>query len=300
MDFGRLTIPELEQTNLTLPPDPDVTRTALQQGGGKTRFYIGCAKWGRKEWVGKLYPRGTKEKDFLSLYAQQFNSLEFNGFFYNKHSREQVEKWAAMAPEGFLFCPKFTQSITHYKRLKNTGPDVDEFLHIVTGFGPRLGPLFLMPAPNMGPKTLAVIEQFIADFPEDVPLFTEFRHKDWFVVPEGLKSDLYSMLQTQRRGLVITDTAGRRDCAHMHLTTPECFIRFVGNGLHPTDYSRIDDWVNRLHQWMNAGLETCYFFMHQHNELHSPELIRYFINRLNATCGTNIPLPVWYAADSGE
>ena len=32
-------------------------------------------------------------------------------------------------------------------------------------------------------------------------------------------------------GIVITDTAGRRDCAHMNLTIPKAFIRYVGNSL---------------------------------------------------------------------
>lgn len=42
---------------------------------------------------------------------------------------------------------------------------------------------------------------------------------------------------------------------------------------------------------MDQGLEALYFFMHQHDELHSPELIRYFIDRLNQHCGTDIKAP---------
>jgi uncharacterized protein YecE (DUF72 family) len=77
----------------------------------------------------------------------------------------------------------------------------------------------------------------------------------------------------------------------MYLSTPQCFIRFVGNALHKTDYTRIDEWVMRIKSWMDMGLEKCYFFMHQHEELHSPELIRYFIEQMNDTCGTKIPQP---------
>lgn len=294
MEFGKLPENELLQIDFTLPPDPPENAAVLKKGKGKTKFYIGCAKWGRKDWVGKLYPKGAKEKDFLHYYATQFNSIEFNGFFYNVHSREQVEKWVSVVPKGFLFCPKFTQSITHIRRLKNAKHEVDAFLDVVSAFGDHLGPIFLMPNPQMGVKHLTTIEEFINDLPVDIGLFLELRHEEWYDNKEGYNPELYSYLRGHKRGAVITDAAGRRDCVHLHLTKPECFIRFVGNALHPTDYTRIDEWVKRIKRWMDAGLETCYFFMHQHEELHSPELIKYFIEQMNKHCDTKIPLPVMY------
>jgi hypothetical protein len=42
---------------------------------------------------------------------------------------------------------------------------------------------------------------------------------------------------------------------------------------------------------MDQGIEKVYFFMHQHEELHSPELCRYLVNELNKHCGTQIPVP---------
>jgi uncharacterized protein YecE (DUF72 family) len=292
MDFGKIEEVDLKHIDFTLPPDPPENKAVLKNGKGKTKFYIGCAKWGRKDWIGKLYPKGTKEKDFLHYYATQFNSIEFNGFFYNIHSRELVEKWVSAVPKGFLFCPKFTQSITHLRRLKNAKAEVDAFLDVVSAFGKHLGPIFLMPHPQMGVKHLATIEEFLTDMPKDVDVFLELRHEEWYTSKQGYNPDLYNYLRTNKRGAVITDAAGRRDCVHMHLSTPECFIRFVGNGLHPTDYTRIDEWAKRIKQWMDAGLETCYFFMHQHEELHSPELIRYFIQQMNNNCGTKIQEPI--------
>jgi uncharacterized protein YecE (DUF72 family) len=169
---------------------------------------------------------------------------------------------------------------------------------VVSAFGEHLGPLFLMPHPQMSVKSLTTIEEFIADIPRDVPLFLELRNEEWYKDTDGYNQELYGFLRKQKRGAVITDAAGRRDCVHMHLATPECFIRFVGNALHPTDYTRIDEWVQRLKQWMEAGLEKCYFFMHQHEELHSPELIRYLIEQMNKHCGTKIPLPKLFSQDS--
>ena len=294
MEFGKIPEGELKKIDFTLPPEPQQNKEVLAKGKDKTKFYIGCAKWGRKDWVGKLYPEKTKEKDFLEYYAKQFNSIEFNGFFYSNHSREQVEKWVSAVPKGFLFCPKFTQSITHIRRLKDARNEVDIFLNIIDAFGKHLGPIFLMPHPQMGIKYLDTIETFLSDLPKDIDVFLELRHEEWYNFKEGYDPALYDFLRKHTRGAVITDAAGRRDCVHMHLTKPECFIRFVGNALHPTDYSRIDEWVQRIKIWMSEGLETCYFFMHQHEELHSPELIKYFIEQMNKHCSTKIPLPVMY------
>jgi len=149
----------------------------------------------------------------------------------------------------------------------------------------------------MGVKHLETIEEFLGDMPRDIDVFLELRHEEWYNNNEGYNAELYKYLRAHKRGAVITDAAGRRDCAHMHLTKPECFIRFVGNGLHPTDYTRIDEWVGRIKQWMDEGLQTCYFFMHQHEELHSPELIKYFLEQMNKHCGTKIQLPVMYSED---
>ena len=99
------------------------------------------------------------------------------------------------------------------------------------------------------------------------------------------------MLREIKIGSVITDTSGRRDVLHMRLTTPIAFIRFVGNNLHPTDFRRIDDWVNRMKLWIDSGIETIYFFIHNHEELNSPELCKYTIQKLNAATGLNLKGP---------
>jgi len=46
---------------------------------------------------------------------------------------------------------------------------------------------------------------------------------------------LVNFLHDNNIGAVITDTAGRRDCAPHASTIPKAFIRYVGNSLHPTD-----------------------------------------------------------------
>jgi len=105
--------------------------------------------------------------------------------------------------------------------------------------------------------------------------------------------ELLQTLQKLKIGFIITDTSGRRDCAHMNLTVSKAFIRFVGNSLHPTDHTRIDDWMKRIRYWLENGLQELYFIMHMHAEVYSPEATEYIIDGLNGTCGLSLQKPVF-------
>jgi uncharacterized protein YecE (DUF72 family) len=294
MQFGRVESPlDLSAIDFTLPPDHISTTTILKKSTPKvTEVYVGCAKWGRPDWVGKIYPPKTKAGDFLEHYARHFNCIELNATFYRMPTKAQIKGWRSKVGKDFKFCPKFVDQITHIKRLKDTQELVDRFLEAIYEFGGNLGPLFLMPHPQMGPKHLETIERFIESLPKDIELFAEYRHKDFFLDPLTF-DQAFSMMERHHTGAVITDASGRRECVHMRLTTPNVFIRFVGNGLHPTDYTRIDDWVKRMASWQKQGIHRMWFFMHQHEELHSPELCQYLIPKLNKSLGSNIPVPVF-------
>ncbi len=295
MEFGRVDENTLDQVHFKLPDDGSFTSSLLKAKKEKPGFEIrvGCAKWGRKDWVGKLYPKGTKDKDFLEEYARQFNCIEFNAIYYRLPDQAQIESWVSKVGDNFKFCPKFTDAITHIRRLKEARLETDRFLDSIQAFGKHLGPLFLMPHPQMGSKHLETIKDYLLSLPEDLDVFLELRHPDWF--GSAAFTELLQFCKDHRRGMVITDTAGRRDCAHMQLSTREAFIRFVGNSLHPTDYTRIDDWVQRIRSWKAHGIEKIWFFMHQHEELYSPELCVYLIEALNKSCGTALTPPRLYS-----
>jgi uncharacterized protein YecE (DUF72 family) len=291
MKFGKVTEIDLSDIDFTLPPDPDATSALLRsQTPGKAEVFVGCAKWGRKDWIGRVYPPGTKEADFLSLYAQHFNSIELNATFYRTPNFNQTAGWAAQVGKEFKFCPKVTDKISHLRRLKDVGEPTERFLKGISGFKDNLGPVLLMPHPMMGPKNLDRIYEFIRSLPRDIRLYVELRHPEWYSDPKAF-DEVFSMLQENNAGSVLTDSSGRRDCVHMRLTTPAAFIRFVGNDLHPTDYTRIDNWIQRIKLWMESGIKQVYFFMHQSEEIYSPVLCRYVIQQLNQHCGTNLPEP---------
>jgi len=290
MDFGKVESEDLNAIDFTLPPDAAGTTALLKKSKKSTpQIFVGCAKWGRKDWIGKIYPEKTKEADFLKHYAKHFNCIELNATFYRIPTVAQISGWKEKVGKDFQFSPKFTDKISHIKRLKDAEEYTSMFLEGIAAFKENLGPVFLQLPPNFPPKNFEVMRDFLKTLPKDISVFVELRSPKWFEPAESEK--VFAMLEENKIGSVITDASGRRDCVHMRLTTPTAFIRFVGNGLHPTDYKRIDDWVSRISTWMKSGIEKIYFFMHQHEELHSPELCKYTIEQLNAKCGTNIPVP---------
>ena len=65
MEFGRIEADELNEADFSLLQEPDFNKKVLSgKPVDKPKVYLGCAKWGRIEWVGKIYPPKTKEKDF--------------------------------------------------------------------------------------------------------------------------------------------------------------------------------------------------------------------------------------------
>lgn len=293
MEFGRVTPEELPLIDFTLPPDPALTiqTLAAAKNGKPLQVHVGCAKWGRKEWVGQIYPPKTKDANFLDEYVKHFDSIELNATFYNLYPAATIAKWKEKADSNpnFKFCPKFSQSISHIRRLKNAEEITTTFYEGILAFGDKLGPLFLQLSDNFTPKSFPELKAYLEQLPKDIPVFVELRHKEWFANAE-VRETVFNLLRDLNLGAVITDASGRRDCVHMNLPTPHAFIRYVGNG-DASDDPRLDEWVYRIKQWRDMGLQSVWFFMHQHDERHSPEKADYFIKKLNRELGMNVRLP---------
>ena len=291
MDFGRAD--DLNQVDFTLPPDHAITKDllkSLKPNKQPVHLYVGCAKWGREDWIGKIYPKGTKAKDFLSHYVKYFNCIELNAMFYQLQPKHIIERWAALADKDFRFCPKFTNSISHLRQLKNADKETDQYLDHMMSFGDKLGYSFLQLSERFAPNRAGVIQDYVRKLPRDFKTCVEVRHENWFTDASEV-NDTYELLRELKVGTAITDTAGRRDCLHMKLTAPVAFIRYVGNSMHRTDFTRIDSWVNRIKKWIDSGLKEIYFFVHNHDELYSPELCKYAIEQFNKKCGTQLKVP---------
>ncbi len=293
MEFGK--VQHIDNIDFTLPPDDPVTEQLWQglqhKPTGPLRIYVGATEWGRASWVGRVYPQGTKAKEFLSYYGKQFNTVELNTIFYGLPAVDTVRRWAAMVDEGFQFCPKFPEVISHRQQLTGASAETATFVERMQEFGPNLGPSFLQLSDRFGPDQAASLQQYVRRLPPGFQACVELRSEEWFRSKSAVVGDTYQELLASGVGTVITDVAGRRDVLHMKLTTSTAFIRFVTNSLHPTDYQRADAWIDRIRIWATKGLRAVYMFVHSPEELSSPEMMRYLISRMNEKYGLAMPVP---------
>jgi uncharacterized protein YecE (DUF72 family) len=286
MKFGQVDNPE--EIDFTIPPDhPDTAKVLKRSKTKDLKVYVGCAKWNKAD-LKNFYPKGTKDE--LGYYSTQFNCIELNATFYRLFPASQFEKWKATVPDGFKFFPKLGQEISHWKRLQDVAEIVDNYVGNFSTLGDRLGMPFLQMHNNFGPKDVDRVVKFVEGWKYDVPLAVEFRHTDWYN-NKDVAANLYKLLEDNNAANILVDTAGRRDLMHMRLTTPAAFVRYVGANHPVTDYTRLDDWIERIAAWKKLGLSELYFFVHQNVELESPLLSAYFTEKLNKKIGGDLTIP---------
>ncbi len=286
MQFGKVSNPG--DIDFTLPKDAAETAKIFAQHKNDEPFevYVGCAKWNKTDLKG-FYPKGTKDE--LKYYATQFNSIELNATFYGMPDWQQVETWQQKTPDGFKFFPKLTNTISHFKRLKDAKEPTESFCGAISAFEDKLGMAFLQLHDNFKPKDFERLKEYLESFPKGIPLAVEVRNEEWFS-DKKIWDDYCALLTSLQMANIIVDTAGRRDMLHMHMTTPSAFIRYVGAN-HATDYDRLDDWMKRIKKWRKEGLQKLYFFLHQNIELESPLLATHFVNAINKEFKLSLKVP---------
>lgn len=295
MKFGSVDNPG--DLNLSLPDDHPDTAKLLSTYDKPTVpcAFVGCAKWNPKD-LQSLYPKGTGDK--LKYYGRQFNSVELNATFYNTFDADQIADWHSRVPENFRFFPKVNRYISHLKWLNDFESAVDDYYDSIIHFKEKLGTIFLQLRGKFAPKYFDRVRNFVDYWPEELRLAIELRHPDWFA-DEEIAKDLFALLEEHEVANVITDTAGRRDLLHVRPTNNEVFIRYVGAN-HDSDFTRLDDWVDRLEKWTEQGLGNIHFFVHQNTEKKSPELAAHFIKNLNDRLGTGLNIPNIGGNDSDQ
>jgi len=286
MKFGSVDNPE--NIDFTLPIDHIDTLRVLNKvkDDNLPEIYVGCAKWNKADLKG-FYPKGTKDE--LEYYSRQFNSIELNATFYRIFPADTFSGWYDKTPKNFKFFPKLNQEISHWKRLNEVSAIVEDYLNNASNLQEKLGTIFLQMHNNFAPKDFNRVVEFVERWPKEFPLAIEFRHTDWYN-NETVSNQLYDLLETNNVSNVLVDTAGRRDLLHMRLTNPTAFVRYVGAN-HPSDYTRLDDWVKRLKEWQEQGVKEIDFFIHQNIEKESPLLSSYFIKKLNKELGCQLKIP---------
>lgn len=143
--------------------------------------YAGTSGWSYPSWKPKFYPAKLASAKFLGYYATRLNTVEVNYTFRAFPSEKMLTGWVAATPENFRFAVKAHQSITHIKRLQDSGENVARFVKALEPLraGGRLGPI-LFQLPPFLKCNAARLEAFLRELPQEIQAAFEFRHESWF------------------------------------------------------------------------------------------------------------------------
>jgi uncharacterized protein YecE (DUF72 family) len=277
-------------------------------------FHLGCAVWGYKDWVGELFPPGSKQSDFLSLYSRRLTTVEGNTTFYATPKPEVVQRWASETPDTFRFCFKLPREVSHEGPLAAQIEATRAFVERMAPLGQRLGPFFLQLPPGYRADKIDDLEQWLAAWPSDYRLAVEVRHDDWYAKP--YETALMNLLHQYDAGRVVMDVRplstgplpgadvdlqaarDRKPDVPMHplRSSDIALIRYIGHPTAELNEPLLDEWAKRVARWLADGTEV-YFFCHCPDERQSPGLCREFQHRLERIADVP-PLP-WDEQDGG-
>jgi len=258
-------------------------------------FYLGCAVWAYKDWVGELFPPGSKSGDFLRLYSRRLTTVEGNTTFYAVPKPEMVARWAAETPETFRFCFKLPRDISHAGPLVPQLDATHAFLGRLAPLGPRLGPCFLQLPPGYGPAQRGDLARWLAAWPRERPVTVEVRHPDWYAEPSEsalmellelhgagrVIMDVRPIRQASRGGELLEDARERKPDVPMHPLRSGglAMVRYIGHPEPAENDAYLDEWAARIASWLAEGTRV-YLFMHCPDEARSPALCRAIQARL--------------------
>ena len=278
------------------------------------RYALGCPFWSFADWNGGLYTEDARPADRLEQYARVFNTVEGNTTFWSVPGRDVVARWRDAVPETFRFCFKLPRDITHEGMLQQAERATDEFLRAIEPLGPRRGPILVQLPPSFGPNFLRELERFLDFAPKELDWTVELRHRAFFEDgPPARDADALLVAHGCDRAIMDTRALRSGDPHHPEVEgalhqkpdlplRPEPlgqrpFVRFVGHPTDPPNDPFLDEWAQRVADWIDAGLEP-WFFVHTASNLRTPETARDLHGRIAARTevGSLDPFP----GESGE
>jgi uncharacterized protein YecE (DUF72 family) len=110
---------------------------------------VGIGGWTFPPWRGTFYPEGLPHAGELTYAAAHLTSIEINATFYRLQTPASFRKWAAAAPDGFVFSLKAPRLLTHRRALAEGADFMQRFFDSgVRELGDRLGPLLWQLPPS--------------------------------------------------------------------------------------------------------------------------------------------------------
>lgn len=240
---------------------------------------VGTCGFSYKDWIGPVYPAGTKPADMLSRYASLFPAVEIDSTYYGVPKPETVATWVARTPEAFRFSAKLPGAATHVPKpmLGTVHDDVRQFaenLRPLTASGKFA--CALMQFPNAfrpaeeTERHLRVLREALAE----MPLVAEFRHREWQT------NDTLELLRELHIGLVAVDEPQYKSLPRpsTDATSEIAYVRFhgrnyqqwwKGDNVSRYDYlytaEELEPWAGRLADLASQpDVKEVYAFFNNH------------------------------------
>lgn len=219
---------------------------------------LGTSGWSYRDWRGLFYPKGTRQGDFLSYYAQHFSTVELNATFYRLPTDKTVAGWLDKVPPSFRFCAKLSRSVSHRKDWAEAPERIDLFSRRLAPLSPRLGPV-LVQLPPSRVFDARWAERLLATLRARCPHWRfalEARHSSWF--------DAAALALLREHGVAaVTADAGGRYPQTREVTADFAYVRLHGPGGYynqPYDDAALDDWARHIRRLRDSLSQVWVFF----------------------------------------
>jgi len=232
---------------------------------------VGTSGYSFADWVGTVYPPGTKPGTFLSHYAKLFDSVEINATYYRTPSPQTFARMVERTPEDFTFVVKVPRAMTHdlvaFDREREPFQEAIAPLVRARRLGGLLAqfPHAFVPS-EASRRHLARLAQSLGS---EIPVQVEFRHDAW------ANEAAFDLLRTLGLGFVNVDLP---ELPHLPrpsevVTNRTGYVRLHGRndktwwnqekGGDRYDYlysaSELEPWAARIER-LAEGADTAYVF----------------------------------------
>jgi len=253
---------------------------------------VGTSAFTAAGWEGTFYPEGMKPADYLTYYAQHFDTVELDNTFYRTPSVSTVRGWDAKTPPNFIFAAKVPQVITHKKVLVDCEAELKDFLNAMDALGEKLGPLlfqfgyFNKKAFKSGGEFIKRLKGFLKTLPKGYSFAVEIRNKSW------LTAEFAALLRENRVALALVDHAWMPRISEIverfdPITADFSYVRWLGDRKGIEERTKtwgktivnrrteLTEWVNVCYKISGRGIPI-FAYANNHYAGHAPATVRQF------------------------
>ncbi len=210
-------------------------------------YYLGCSGWSYDGWKGSFYyPQDLDNRYWLSYYSKIFDFVEIDSTFYRIPSIFMVNNWNKRTPDNFRFAVKFPKVITHDKRLKDVGKDIEKFYDAMEPLYDKILVFLIQLPPSLQiAEGLDLIKNLEYILDPSFRYAIEVRHHTWFneLFYNYLKEKNYCLVWSQQDILVTPPV----------LTSDFLYLRLIGDrSIDEGDFGKIKkDRTREMQLWAN-------------------------------------------------